>query len=250
MSTLLGMSLMQFVGAVFFVGFFAAAGVAILFAGNPIVRKGFLAGFFAVLVVVALVAPVQPLPMIHWHKFSHPVPQEQTQYQFRVVDDEGRELQYDVAATLKVDGAYLHRYASEFVNADPDEQREVGAHLVERANAHRNTVEDPPLTRHVRYPPGYVRERWTQEKVAPYGTFVGLRVYELTTTTTADGREVVDVEEELVVDLSYDEGTVSSSNASTDTATNASNAAATNISSAAATNAFVAPVAAGVGVDA
>lgn len=234
MSTLLGVSLMRFVGAAFFVGFFAAAGVAILFAGKPGVRKGFLAGFFAVLVVVALVAPVQPLPMIHWHKFSHPVPQEQTQYQFRVVDDEGRELQYDVGATLKVSGAYLHRYASEFVNADPDEQREVGAHLVERANVYRNTIEDPSPTRYVRYPPGYVRERWTQEKVAPYGTFVGLRVYELTTTTTADGREVVDVEEELVVDLSFDEETVSS----------------TDDSVAPTTNASVAPVTAGVGVGA
>lgn len=241
MSTLLGMTAMQFVGAAFFVGFFVAAGIAIRFARNPLVRKGFLAGFFAVLVVVALVAPVQPLPMIHWHKFSQPVPQEQTQYQFRVVDEEGRELQYDVAATLKVDGAYLHRYASEFVAADRDEQREVGAYLVERANVHKATVEDRPLIRYLRYPPGYVRERWTPEKVAPYGTFVELRVYELTTTTTADGREVVDVEEELVVDLSFDERTVSP---------NASAAPTTNASVARGTAASVAPTVTGTGVGA
>lgn len=206
----LGMSLMQLVGAAFFVGFFVAAGIAIRFAARPHVRNGFLGGFFALLLVVALVAPFQPLPLIQWHKFSEPVPQTQTQYQLRVVDEDGRELQYDVAATLAVDGAYLHRYLDDFVAADPAEQRRVGAYLVERANVHRNEVENPPLTRSLRYPPGFVHDRWTPAELARYGEFVGLRVYEITTTTTSDGREVTDVEEELVFEQFYGDAAATS----------------------------------------
>jgi hypothetical protein len=206
----LGLSLMQLVGVAFFVGFFVAAGVAIHYATTPYVRKGFLGGFFALLLVVALVGPVQPLPLIQWHKFSHPVPEEQQQYQLRVVDGQGRELQYDVAATLSVDGAYLHRYLDDFVEADAAEQRRVGSYLVDRANVHKSEVQNPPLTRSIRYPPGYVRERWTPEKVSRYGEFVGLRVYEITTTTTPDGREVTNVEEELVFEQFYDDATSAS----------------------------------------
>lgn len=198
-----GMSLMQLAGAAFFVGFFVAAGIAIRFATTPHVRRGFLGGFFSLLFVVALVAPVQPLPLIQWHKFSEPVPQTQTQYQLRVVDEEGRELQYDVAATLEVDGAYLHRYLDDFVSADPAEQRRVGAYLVERANVHQAEVENPPPTRSLRYPPGFVHDRWTPAELARYDEFVGLRVYEITTTTSADGREVTNVDEALVFEQFY-----------------------------------------------
>lgn len=196
-----GMSLMQLVGAVFFLGFFAVAAVAIRYADVPLVRQAFVGGTFAVFVVVALVSPVQPLPFIHWHKFSHPVEEIETQYQFRVVDVNGEELQYDVGATLVVDGAYLHRYVPRYVTADETEQQTVGTYLVDRANLYRDRIENPPVTRAIRYPPGFVHDRWTPEKVAPYGEFVGLRVYEVTTTTSADGREVVDVSDELVVEI-------------------------------------------------
>lgn len=200
----IGSSSMRLAGMLFFGGFFLAAFLAIRYAHVSRVRRGFLGGFFAVLVVVALVAPVQPLPMIQWHKFSNPVPQEETVYQLRVVDADGRELRYDSDATLEVDGVYLHRMLDDLVEAEPAEQREIGRHLLEKAREYRVRLANPRPSRFFRYPPGGLFGRWTAEKLAEYDEFVGLRVYEMTAETSPDGRTIVDTEEVLVLELQFD----------------------------------------------
>ena len=201
----LGMSFTRIAGALFFAAFFLAALVAVRYHDVDLVRRGFVAGFFAVLVVVAFVGPVMPLPVIEWHKFSDPVPREKSQLQLRVVDADGRELRYDESATLPVDAVYVHRMIDDFVEAPRSEQRETGRLLLERAREYRAGLENPSPTTYLRYPPGTLYGRWSAETVDGYDRFVGLRVYEVTMKTSEDGRHIEDTDEELVLELLYDD---------------------------------------------
>lgn len=189
--------------ALFVVGFFAAAVVAVAFGTNRTVRRSYLAGFFTVFVVVNLFVSAIPAPVVHWHKFSHVRPESQTHYEFRVVDASGTELAYDAEATLGTDTVSMsklhHLIRTEFSH---EKNTEVAAHLFERATEYRDGVERRPLARFLRFPPHSTTGTWTTADLGEYDEFVELRLYRLDVETSADGRTATIADETRV--LTYD----------------------------------------------
>ena len=68
------------------------------------------------------VAPASVLPFINWHKFSDPRVAEQTTYEVRIVDADGRELRYDPKATLGSEGVYIPPLPNKMATEYSDEK--------------------------------------------------------------------------------------------------------------------------------
>ncbi|SEO22743.1 hypothetical protein SAMN04487948_101206 [Halogranum amylolyticum] len=192
----------------FVVGFFLVALVAIALSDDRTVRNSYLAGFFALLVVVNLFAPVTPAPVIKWHKFSEVRGTEKTEYVFRVVDADGAELTYDDEATLNtgsVAPSYVRlKMQNEFT---PAQNAETAQWLLDRAAVHRERVTNPSPTRFLYFPRHAMADTWTRETVADYSEFTGLRLYRVDMTFAEDGTEVTSYTETLVYEYYEDRGT-------------------------------------------
>ena len=182
-------------------GFFAAALVAVTLRNRPRVRRSYVTGFLSVLIAVNLMLSVVPAPMFHWHKFSEQRPAEQTHYEIRVVDADGRELYYDSAATLGSESVRMNDLERKMRTEFSDRKnREVALWLLERARKHRDRIEDPSVLRFLRFPPHGVSDRWTTGTVDDYSSFVGIRLYRVDVATSEDGTEIAAVSEELVAE--------------------------------------------------
>jgi hypothetical protein len=201
--------LFDLVVPVFVVGFFLAALVAVALSRNDTVRTTYLAGFFALLLVVNLFAPVTPAPVIKWHKFSEVRDTEQTEYAFRVVDADGAELMYDEDATLNTGSVALSlvrlRMQNEF---SPEKNAEVAQWLLDRANTRRTSVEAASPARFLSFPRHGMSNAWTTEKLAGYSEFTSIRLYQIDVTTSEDGTELTSYSETLLYEYHKDRGTV------------------------------------------
>lgn len=185
----------------FFVGFFVATGIALLLHRNRYVRTTYVAGFFALLLLVNLVVPAHVLPLLHWHKFSEPYSQDLVWQEVRLVDEHGREVVYDDKGTLGVDGVKMEDLQREMRTEYSDEQNcAVVDWLLERASVYRERVVDRPPHRWLRFPPHGLNNQWTSADLEGYGEFVGLRIYEQQVTTSSDGTEVTAYAEHRVFD--------------------------------------------------
>ncbi|SFK70591.1 hypothetical protein SAMN04487950_0688 [Halogranum rubrum] len=194
---------------VFVVGFFLAALVAIVLSRNRTVRTTYLAGFFVLLLVVNLFAPVTPAPVIKWHKFSEVRDTEQTEYAFRVVDADGTELMYDEDATLNTGSVALSLVRLRMQNEFSSEKNaEVAQWLLDRANTRRTSVEAASPARFLSFPRHGMSNAWTAEKLAGYSEFTSIRLYQIDITTSEDGTEVVAYDETLLYEYHEDRGTV------------------------------------------
>lgn len=175
----------------FFVGFFVATLVAFVLHRVRFVRSTYVAGFFALLLVVNLAVPVHALPLVHWHKFSEPRAQELVWHEVRVVDSNDRELVYDDRATLGVDGVTMEDLQREMRTEYTHRKNcEVSRWLLERARLHRDRMTTQSPLDWLRFPPHGLNNQWTAEDLQGYDAFVGLRIYELRVVTSADGSEV------------------------------------------------------------
>lgn len=184
----------------FFVGFFVAALVALVFDTDPRVRKTYVTGLF-VLILLVNVAGVTAPPLTHWQKFAQAYHEEQTVYEIRVVDAAGNELHYDHRATLSVDGVTIFILQRELVEERPrDEKIRRARFLLERAIEYRERVESRSPLRWLRFPPHGLDNMWTPARLDGYAEFVGIRVYRLDVVTGEDGRRVISVSETLVVE--------------------------------------------------
>ena len=188
----------------FVVGFFLISLVAIALNSNRTVRNVYIAGFFALLLVVNLAAPVTPAPLVKWHKFSEVRDTEQTEYVFRVVDADGAELGYDDDATLETGSVALTsihlRMRTEFT---PEKNAEVAQWMLDRAAVHRADVEANSWTRYLAFPRHGLSNSWTPAILDGYGEFTTLRLYRVDFTMSEDGSEVTSYRETLVYE--YDE---------------------------------------------
>ncbi|SDM61745.1 hypothetical protein SAMN04487949_2276 [Halogranum gelatinilyticum] len=188
----------------FVVGFFLVSLVAIALNSNRTVRNVYIAGFFALLLVVNLAAPVTPAPLVKWHKFSEVRDTEQTEYVFRVVDADGAELGYDDDATLEMGSVALTsiqlRMRTEFT---PEKNVEVAQWMLDRAAVHRADVEANSWTRYLAFPRHGLSNSWTPATLEDYGEFTTLRLYRVDFTMSEDGSEVTSYSETLVYE--YDE---------------------------------------------
>lgn len=192
----------------FVVGFFLAALVAIALSDNRAVRRTYIGGFFALLIVVNLFSPVTPAPVMKWHKFSEVRETEQTEYVFRVVDAQGSELAYDEAATLSSGTVALatvqQRMRTEF---SPEKNAAVARWLLDRADVHRDRVTAQPLSRHLDFPRHGMSNAWTPARLDGYAEFTAVRLYRVDVTLTEDGTEVTSYTETLVYEYHETRGT-------------------------------------------
>lgn len=184
--------------ALCFVAFFVVTAIALAFYRRRYVKRTYVAGFLAVFVTTTLVGlPV--LPMMHWHKFSEPRPESQTHYHLRLVDSEGDELPYPTEATLAVDsvsfGALTTKMRTEYT---PQRNRRIARYLLERARDHRHAMGNRSMLRYPRFPPHSLLESWDEETVRSHSRLVGIRLYRIDLTTSADGTRVTSRSETLV----------------------------------------------------
>jgi hypothetical protein len=174
-----------------FIAFFIVTAVALVFHRHRYVKRTYVAGFLAVFMITNLVGlPV--LPMMHWHKFSEPRPETQSQYHIRLVDAEGDELPYPVEATLSVDSVSFSALTTKMRTGYSTEKNErIARYLLERARSHRQGVNNRTLLRYLRFPPHGLLEAWNREMLQSHSQLVGIRLYRINLTTSADGTEVL-----------------------------------------------------------
>jgi hypothetical protein len=179
----------------FFVCFFLAALVAIRYNRNGYVRKTYISGFFVLLLVMNLTGP-QVLPLTQWHKFSDPYPQTYVDYELRVVDAGGNELDYDYRATLAADGVTLRLLEEEMLAEHTDAKNErVACYLLRRARVYRTRLSTRSPFHLIRFPPHGLGSTWFEGEISEYERFTGIRLYRINITTSADGTEITSYSE-------------------------------------------------------
>jgi len=181
-----------------FVAFFVVTAGALTFHRRQYVKRTYVAGFLAVLVVINLVGlPI--LPMMYWHKFSEPRPESQTDYHIRLVTAEGKELSYPTKATLSVDAvsfsALQRQMRTEF---SVEKNRRVTRYLLEQARDYRRTARDRTVLRYLRFPPHGLLESWDRETIQSHSRLVGIRLYRINLTTSSDGTKITSRSETLL----------------------------------------------------
>ncbi|MFC6865474.1 hypothetical protein ACFQGE_18665 [Halomicroarcula sp. GCM10025817] len=203
-----------------FFGFFAVAGLALLFNRHPEVRRTFAVGFVVVFLLcqVSLV-PLTVPPLTTYHKFSNTWDQERVEYEFRVVDENGQELRFDAKSTLEFEGIRMSRLHHQMLTEySEEENRVVARFLLQSAREYRGELEAGGGRNSLVWSDGGVKLRhatnfpahghvttWTPAELSQYGEFVGLRLYRVEIESSADGSEVVSQSEAVVFEY-YDEG--------------------------------------------
>jgi len=203
----------------FFTGVFIATFVGIAFNRNRHVRRTYVAGLLLMILATNTLMPFVPLPMENWHKFSSPRPAEQTDYEFRVVDDRGNEIRYEEKATLKADGGitmrllkrrFVRDYSVSAKRFSAAERREAARYLLRQAKSYREDLRHRSPLRLLRFPPhGGTWTAWHPDPLADYGPFVGIRLYRVRTTTSEDGADVLSSSETVIFEY-YENGTATS----------------------------------------
>ncbi|MFC7028202.1 hypothetical protein ACFQJ5_12465 [Halomicroarcula sp. GCM10025324] len=205
-----------------FFGFFAIAGLALLFNRRPEVRRTFAVGFVVVFLLcqVSLV-PLTVPPLTTYHKFSNTWDEERVQHEVRVVDENGRELSLDSKSTLAFEGIRMARLSHQMLNEYSEaENQEVARFLLQNAREYRSELEagggrnalvwtdgGVKLRHAINFPAHGHTGTWTPAEVREYGEFVGLRLYRVEIVSSADGSEVVSQSEAVVFEYyDYHEG--------------------------------------------
>ena len=189
--------------ALWFVLFYGVLAAVFLLKERYSLRKPFLAGFFALLCLTVLVG-TPFLPFMAWDKFSNTYPTVETEYELRVFTEDGRDLVYDIRATLGTDGVN-----EEYLTTDMAEEYsyctniETLEYLLERARIYRAQVENRSIRTFARFPPHGLTNIWSKREVRGYSRFVGIRLYEVEYVSSADGTSIRSTREALLVE--YDE---------------------------------------------
>ena len=186
--------------AAWFVLFYAVLAVVFLLKSRYKIKKPFVASFFLLLCLTTVVG-TQFLPFIAWNKFPNTYPQTETDYELRVVTEDGEELVYDTRATLggtEVMDPYLTRdMAEEYSNCESIEAME---YLLRRARAYRNSVEHRSILAFTRFPPHGLDDWWTKKEIKQYAKFTGIRLYARKIVSSEDGTAIKSVSERMVTE--------------------------------------------------
>jgi hypothetical protein len=186
------------------IGFVLATIVAVALSDRPLVRRSYVAGFFACLLLVNAVG-VAALPFVHWHKFSAEGPAVEVDRQFRIVDAAGRELDYDHRATLGADGVSMYLIHSRLDEYDDAQRAAVAGYLFDRAVLYRGAVESRSALHLVRFPPHDIENTWDKPELAGYDAFVGIRLYRIEFVSDAAGTGVESRTETVLEEWRFDD---------------------------------------------
>jgi hypothetical protein len=143
-----------------------------------------------ILLVVGMTGTIL-FPLVHWHKYSGEYSQEMTESELRIVDANGNELEYVDRALLGVgsDGPNMDPLVSEFRECEAGQNRAIAQYMLRAAQDYRNEVATRSIVRRVRFPPHVLHSAWTPSELRSHDRFVGIRLYEITVTTSATGDE-------------------------------------------------------------
>jgi hypothetical protein len=188
-----------------FVGFLLGAIIAIAFSDRDWVRRTYLGGFVAALIVTNLFLPFTPVPLVQWHKFSDPRAANQTHYEVRLVDANGKELAYDGDALgeysmnppreMLVDEDSIEKYSGP--RRAPSGKADVARYLLEEGTEYRRHVARTGPWSIQNYKPG-MADSWWRVDLSTYDRFVGLRVYKINVNSSQDGTEITAMSETKV----------------------------------------------------
>jgi len=182
-----------------FLGFFVAAAVAIGFYGRWRVRHAFVTCFFVALLLFNFVVPMAPLPFMSWGHFAEPTTETETYFEFRLVDESGREVKMDSRLTIEFDTISTGSLRRSMRTEYGDEKNEaISRYLLSQASVYRSQVGEQPLHERVRYPSHSMTSVWTPELLEAYDSFIGIRIYNMTFVTSGDGTDLVRYEEAVV----------------------------------------------------
>lgn len=187
--------------ALLFVLFYVVLAVVFALKSRYPLKKPFLAGFFVIL-CVTVVAGTHFLPFMAWDKFPNTYPETETEYELRVLTEDGQELVYDIRATLGSDGVndeYLTTAMAEEYSYCTN--IETMAYLLDRARIYRWQVENSSVLTFVRFPPHGLTDMWTKKGLQDYSRFVGIRMYAREVTSTKDGASIRSTREELLLEF-------------------------------------------------
>ncbi|WP_312910626.1 hypothetical protein [Natronosalvus caseinilyticus] len=190
----------------FFVGTIATLALA----NRRLVRKAWLACFFALLLAVTVVG-MTVMPAVEMHKFSQPNSEEMTYYEIRIVDSAGNELELDDRATPPMTGSRTSSVAGSMAYDYTDEERmEMGRFYMQSVNDYRQTIESggPPAYEALK-PPRYVDDQqWTAEQLETYEEFESIRIYERTIVVNEESDAVERNEETHLVTINVANETI------------------------------------------
>ncbi|WP_114576301.1 hypothetical protein [Saliphagus sp. LR7] len=189
-----------------FLAFVAVTVVAFYFSEHTLVRRGYVVGFVAVL-VVASATGVAMFPAVTMHKFADTVDEESTYHEFRIADESGTEIEYDQRASAPVIGTRHASLALATVEEYDDEKRlEIAAFLLEQAIEHRTDVESgPSFSERVRYPRHMHVEGWSATELEDVGEFDRLVIYERTVRYDDDAGSIENRSERKLLEIDPDE---------------------------------------------
>lgn len=207
------MSTLSYLVLLFFVMFFLGTAVAFYVRDRFYTRQAYVATFFTCLLLVSIVG-IQFVPMVHFHKFASEGPEEHTDYELRMVDEQGNEITLDARAVEPLPASRLSRLGNHMVNEYSEPEREAtAAYVFEEGQSYRAYVESNPTIRAdtVEFPRHGISYRWTSEELANYDDFTQLRVYEVQKVLTENGTEIERESSELVYEWNSDESTIGGS---------------------------------------
>jgi hypothetical protein len=189
--------------AVFVVGFFTLTAIAIAYHRRPLVRRGYLAVFFSLLLFVN-VTTFTLFPFMHWYKFSEPRTEELSSHLIKVADSDGKELLYDARATPPLLGSSLYTLGYQMEEFYSEEKRSrVGRYLLAHACWYRERVERGSIRplEWVEFPRHVLDYEWSRRELSTYAEFTAIRVYGVEIRTSEDGLRATSYEETRVLEI-------------------------------------------------
>lgn len=188
--------------AVWFVLFYVVLAVVFVLKDRYPLRRPFLVGFFCLLCLATL-AGTPFLPFVGWDKFPTTYPETETEYELRVVTETGRELTYDIRATLGADGVNEQYLMTQMVEERSRcENVATLDYLLERARGYKTRVERRSIPVFARFPPHGLTDIWSKKEMRETSEFTEIRLYEREVRSSDDGTRVESTSEKLLLEYS------------------------------------------------
>jgi hypothetical protein len=185
-----------------YISFLSGMAVAYIFRDRYNMRK-LCVGFFIICLLIPNIAGIHIFPFVNLQKYTYAADDTVTQYQIRVVDEQGQEIRLDPRA---VEPIRPHKITDVFAqDYSQDERDRTFRYIFEEARSYREYVQSrPPIRRStLEFPDHDVNDRWTDSELEEYDAFTAVRIYKVEKTFINDNAEVV-VEREQVYEWSQD----------------------------------------------
>ena len=185
-----------------YISFLAGMAVAYIFRDRYNMRK-LCVGVFIVCLVVPNIAGIHIFPFVNLQKYTYAADDTVTQYEIRIVDEQGRELKLDPRA---VEPIRPHKITDTFAeDYSADERNRTFEHIFWEVKSYREYIQSQPKIRRtaLEFPEHDIEDRWTYSELEKYEAFTTVRIYKVNKTFVNDNTAVA-IEREQVYEWSPD----------------------------------------------